>query len=197
MISSNAGKKRFPVALWPIVGIFFLLGIVVFFLFNMKGLGVVSSKISDLMPGESVKLSDIKYSQDYKDGEGIWELQAKEGHFIENDQILELKDVFLTLDTSNKTSYTIKGNEGYYNKKSSKITLEGDVLGTSASGYQIETSLLIYRQNADEIETDKPVQINGPLFRINGNGLYVDLSKNTFIVKKDVRTTIKSGDFFK
>ena len=170
LIPNKAGKKKFPVAMWPIVGIIFLLGIVVFFLFNVQGLGVVSSKISNLMPGESLKLSDIKYSQDYKDGKGIWELQAKEGHFIENDQILELKDVFLKLDTFNKTSYTIKGNEGNYNRKSGKITLKGNVLGTSATGYQIETSLLIYRQIADEVETDKPVQINGPLFRINGNG---------------------------
>jgi len=43
---------------------------------------MVSSKISSFIPGESLKISDIKYSQDYKNGEGKWELRAREGHFL-------------------------------------------------------------------------------------------------------------------
>ena len=69
--------KKIPVVMWPIVGIFFLLVIVAFFLFKVQHLGMVSSKIPNLIPGESLKISDIKYSQDYKNGEGKWELRAK------------------------------------------------------------------------------------------------------------------------
>ena len=74
--------KKVPVATWPIVGILFLLVIVTFFLFKAQQLGVVFSKIPRLIPGESLKILDIKYSQDYKDGGGKWELKAKEGHFF-------------------------------------------------------------------------------------------------------------------
>jgi len=189
--------KKIPVVMWPIVGIFFLLVIVAFFLFKVPHLGMVSSKTPNLIPGESLKISDIKYSQDYRNGEGKWELRAKEGHFFDNDQILALKDVLLKLDSFNKTSYTIKGNEGNYFRKSGEIILKGDVLGISATGYQIETSLLIYRQEDNEVETDEPIKVIGPFFRVKGDGLYIDLSKKKFMVKKNVCTTFTGKDFFK
>jgi len=72
----------------------------------------------------------------------------------------------------------------------------GNVLGRSATGYQIETSLLTFRQKDNEVETDDPVQIIGPFFRIKGTGLYIDLIKNKFTVKKDVCTTIIGEEFF-
>jgi len=189
--------KKVPVVMWPIVGIFFLLVIVAFFLFKVQHLGMVSLKTPNFIPGESLKISDIKYSQDYKDGGGKWELRAKEGHFFDNDQFIALKDVLLTLDSFNKTSYTIKGNEGNYFRKSGEIILKGDVLGRSATGYQIETSLLTYRQEDNEVETDEPIKVIGPFFKIKGDGLYIDLSKKKFMVKKNVCTTFTGKDFFK
>ena len=189
--------KKVPVATWPIVGIFFLLVIVAFFIFKVQHLGMVSSKTPNLIPGESLKISDIKYSQDYKDGGGKWELRAKEGHFFDNDQFMALKDVLLTLDSFNKTSYTIKGNEGNYFRKSGTIILKGDVLGRSATGYDIETSLLTYRQEDNEVETDEPIKIIGPFFQVKGDGLYIDLSKKKFMVKKNVCTTFNGEGFFR
>jgi len=157
---------------------------------------VVFSKIPRLIPGESLKILDIKYSQDYKDGGGKWELRAKEGHFFDNDQFMALKDVLLTLDSFNKTSYTIKGNEGDYFRKTGKIILKGEVLGKSATGYYIETSLLTYRQEDNEVETDEPIKIIGPFFQVKGDGLYIDLSKEKFMVKKNVYTTFNGEGFF-
>jgi LPS export ABC transporter protein LptC len=189
--------KKIPVVLWPIGGIFFLLVVVGFFLFKEPQKRMVSSEPSTLTPKESLKIADINYSQNYKDGEGKWELQAKEGHFYENNQVLELTDVFLKLDTGSKTLYTIKGNTGHYWRKTGKIILKGDVLGRSDTGYQIETSLVTFRQKENEVETDDPVRVSGPFFRIKGTGLYIDLTKNTFMVKKDVCTTIIGEEFFK
>jgi len=189
--------KKVPVVTWPIVGIFFLLVIVAFFLFKVQHLGMVSSKTPNLIPGESLKISDIKYSQDYKDGGGKWELRAKEGHFFDNDQFMALKDVLLTLDSFNKTSYTIKGNEGNYFRKSGKIVLKGDVFARSVNGYHIETTLLTYRQEDNEVETDEPIKIIGPFFQVKGDGLYIDLSKKKFMVKKNVCTTFNGEGFFR
>jgi len=70
------------------------------------------------------------------------------------------------------------------------------VLGKSTTDYQIETSLLIYRQKENELETDKPVEIIGPFFKVKGDGLYIDLSKKKFIVKKNVCTTFNGEGFF-
>lgn len=189
--------KNIPVAMWPIGGIIFLLVIVGFFLLRVPHLGMVPSKISSLIPGESLKISDIRYSQDYKDGDGKWELIAKEGTFFDNDQILALKDVLLRLDSFKKTSYTIKGNQGDYFRKSGKIILKGDVLGSSTTGYQIQTNLLIYSQEENEVETDEHIKVIGPFFRVKGDGLYINLDEKKFMVKKNVCTTFTSGGFFK
>ncbi len=187
--------KKIPIIMWPIAGIFFLLMIAAFFLFKVPRLIMVSSTTSNFIPVESHKISDIKYSQNYENGEGKWELKAKEAHFLDKSQIVTLRDVFLKLDSLKKNTFTIKGNEGDYFRESGKIILKGDVIGRSANGYQIETSLLIYRQKDESVETDEPVRVIGPFFRVKGDGLYIDLKRKRFTVKKNVCTTFM-GEVF-
>lgn len=181
--------KKVPMVIWPVAGIFFLLIITAFFLFKVPHLIMVSPITSSLVPRESLKISDIKYSQDYKNDKGKWELKAKEARFFNKSQIVALKDVFLKLNSFKKTSFTIKGDEGDYFRESGEIILKGDVMGRSADGYQIETSLLIYRQKDESMETDKSIKIIGPFFEVDGDGLYVDLKRNKLKVKKNVFTT--------
>lgn len=187
--------KKVPIIIWPVAGIFLLLIITAFFLFKVPYLVMVSSTTSKLIPGESLKISDIKYSQDYKNGKGKWELKAKEAHFLNKSQIVALKDVFLKLDSIEKNSFTIKGDEGDYFRESGKIILRGNVMGRSTNGYQIETNLLIYRQKDESVETDKSIKIIGPFFEVNGDGLYIDLKREKFTVKKNVCTTVMGGVF--
>jgi LPS export ABC transporter protein LptC len=187
--------KRTNIIMFPIIGILVLLMIVAFFLFKVPRLAMISSKLPDLIPGESLKINDIEYSQDYKNGEGKWELKAKEGHFFDKRQLVTLKDVTLRLDSFKENSFIIKGDEGDYFRETGEITLRGDVIGTSTNGYQIETSLLIYKQKDESVETDKPIRVIGPFFQVRGDGLYIDLKKKIFTVKGDVITTITKGDF--
>lgn len=188
--------KKIPTIIWPIGGIFLLLMIAGFFLFKTPKLVTVSSTTSNLIPGESLKVSDIKYSQDYENGEGKWELKAKEAHFFDETQLVALKDVLLTFDSFKRNSFTIKGNEGEYFRKTGKIILKGDVMGSSTNGYQIETGLLIYRPKDESMETDEPIRVIGPFFRVRGDGLYVDLKSEKFMVKSNVCTTITSAGVF-
>jgi len=182
--------RKVPIIMWPVAGILLLLVIAAFFLFKVPHLVMVSSTASNLTPGESQKISGVKFSQDYKNGEGRWKLKAKEGHIFDKSQIVALKDVFLELDTVKSESFTIKGNEGDYFRESGKIVLKGDVIGRSTNGYQIETSLLIYRQKDESVETDEPIRVVGPFFKVKGDGLYVDLKGKRFLVKKNVCTTV-------
>ena len=187
--------KKIPLVIWPIVGIFLLLVTAAFFLFKVPEFAIFSSKAVDLISGEALKMSDIKYSQDYKSGQGKWELVAKEARFFDKSQVLVLRDVSLTLDSAKELSYTLRGTEGEYCRKSGKITLRGGVEGRSSNGYHLETSLLIFRQKNESVETDKAVRVTGPFFKVNGEGLYIDLKKKTFLVRRNVRTTITKGDF--
>lgn len=180
--------------MWPISGILLLLMVVGFFLLKVPDVAMVSSKKSSLASGESLRICDVKYSQDHGNGEAKWELKAKEGRYFSRKQIVTLSDVSLRLAPSKETSFTIKGNEGDYLTKTGEIILRGDVMGRSTNGYQIETSLLTYRQKDESVETDRPIRVVGPFFRVKGDGLFVDLKKRTFTVRGNVSTTVTKGD---
>ena len=45
------------------------------------------------------------------------------------------------------------------------------------------------------METDEPVRVVGPFFRVKGDGLYVDLRRNKYVVKENVSTTVM-GEVF-
>lgn len=189
--------KKVPIIIWPIVGICILLSIVAFFILRVSHIPMVSLTTPTLIPGESLKISDVKYNNDYENGQGGWELIAKEAHLFDTTQIVSLKDVVLKLDSLKDNSYTIKGDEGNYCRKTEEIVLKGNVVGRSERGYQIETTLLIYRQKDGSIVTDKPILLNGPFFRVKGDSLYLDLTSNRFKVKRNVYTTISGGDFYR
>jgi len=185
--------RKIPVIMWPIAGIFLLLLIVAAFIITGPRLEPVSTTTSPMVPGESLKMSEVQYDQDREGGQG-WELVAKEAHFFDTTQVVSLKDVLLTLDSTEDNSYTIRGNEGDYCRKSEEIILKGRVVGKSQSGYQLETTQLTYKQKEQSVVTDKPVTLSGPFFRVKGEGLYLDLKRNKFMVKRNVFTTITGGN---
>ena len=185
--------RKIPVVMWPIAGIVILLVIVAAFMIKGPRLAQVSTATSTLVPGESLTMSEVKYDQDHDDGKG-WELIAKEAHFFDTTQVVSLKDVLLRLSSPTDNSYTIRGNEGDYCRKTEEIVLKGDVVGRSASGYQIETSQLTYNQKEESVVTDRPVKMSGPFFKVKGDGLSLDLRSNRFKVWRNVYTTITGGD---
>jgi len=187
--------RKIPVIIWPIAGIIILLLIVAAFIITGPRRDQVSTPASTLVPGEALTMSEVRYDQDHEDGEG-WELVAKEAHFFDATQLVSLKEVLLTLDSPPNNSYRIKGNEGDYCRKSEEIVLKGNVVGNSSNGYQIETSQLTYKQKEELVVTDKPVRMSGPFFKVEGDGLSVDLRSSRFKVWKNVYTTITGGDFW-
>ena len=185
--------KRVPVKAWPIGGIFLLLLAGAFFIFKVPQVDVESPAPSGLKAGESLRLSEINYSQDYKNGERKWELRAKEGCFRNKDQMLILKDVSLRLDPAKTTSFTIKGNEGDYCRESGRIVLRGEVVRRSDDGYLLETDLLAFSEKEECIKTDSAISVSGPFFHVKGDGLVIDMRRKTFTVKGNVCTTFNHG----
>ena len=185
--------KKIPIIVWPIAGIFFLLLIAAFFVYKVPRVCIDATTASNMRSGESLKMSEINYSQDYKNGEGKWELKAKEGYFLDKTQTLTLKDVSLKLGPASKAAFTIQGNEGNYHRERGEIIFRGEVMGRSADGYQIETSLLIYSEKDESVATDRPIKVTGPLFHVKGDSLFADLARKTFAVRGNVCTTLNSG----
>ena len=179
--------------IWPIGGICFLLLMGAFFIFKGPQRDMSSSVTSGLKAGESLRLSEINYSQDYGSGEKKWELRAEEGCFRDGTQKLILKAVSLRLDPARRPSFTIKGNEGDYCRETGRIVLKGEVIGRSDDGYRIETSLLAFSEGEERVETDRAIRIAGPFFHVKGDGLVIDLQRKTFSVKGNVCTTLDYG----
>jgi len=185
--------KKIPAKIWPIGGIFFLLLIGAFFVFEVPQGDMESPVPSALKAGESLRLSEINYSQDYRNGEKKWELRAKEGCFRDSTQTLSLKAVSLRLDPARSPSFTIKGNEGDYFRETGRIVLRGEVVGRSDDGYRIETSLLAFSEKEECVETDSAIRLTGPFFHVKGDALVIDLRRKTFSVRGNVCTTFDYG----
>jgi len=115
--------KKVPNRIWPIGGILFLLLVGAFFVYKVPQRDMNSPVASGLKAGESLRLSEINYSQDYGSGEKKWELKAEEGCFRDGTQKLILKAVSLRLDPARRPSFTIKGNEGDYCRETGRIVL--------------------------------------------------------------------------
>ncbi|HUU39418.1 MAG TPA: LPS export ABC transporter periplasmic protein LptC [Desulfatiglandales bacterium] len=187
--------KKVPLIILPIVGIVFLLSMSLFFLISMPRLDTDSKEDIPLVSGESLKVSDIEYGQDYRDGKGKWELKAKEARLFNKGERVALTDVFVKLHPSENISYTIKGNECDYLRDIGELILKGDVIGNSNNGYRIETNMLTYKTENESVETEEPVTIIGPFFWVKGNGLYVDFKEKKFMIKKNVCASFSAGDF--
>jgi LPS export ABC transporter protein LptC len=185
--------KKIARKIWPIGGICFLLLIGTFFVFKVAQKDMGSPVRTGLKRGESLRLSEINYSQDYGSGEKKWELRAKEGCFRDGTQILSLKAVSLRLDPARRPSFAIKGNEGDYFRETGRIVLRGEVVGRSDDGYRIETSLLAFNEKEERVETDSAIRVTGPFFNVKGDGLVIDLQRKTFSVKGNVCTTLDYG----
>ncbi len=184
--------KKFPMMSLPVAGIFALLALTGVFIFRAPEINGIYSRISsDTGSGEGLKIKNVKYSQDSRDGRGKWKLEAREARVVEKNNTVTFKDVVLRLDSSKKNeSFTIKGKEGAYFRKKGRIILKGNVRGQSDNGFSLKTSLLIYSQRDDTIKTDKVITISGPFFQIDGAGACIDLKRNKFMIKKDVQTRI-------
>ena len=185
--------KKIPIIVWPMGGILVLLLIAAFFVCKVSKVCMDASRASNLSSGESLKMCEIHYSQDYKNGEGKWELRAKEGYFLDKAQTLTLKDVLLKLSPAKNTAYIIQGNEGDYYRERGEIIFRGEVTGRSADCYEIETSLLIYSEKDESVATDRCIKVIGPFFHVEGDSLFVDLARKTFTVRGNVCTTLNSG----
>jgi LPS export ABC transporter protein LptC len=185
--------KKIAVKIWPIGGICFLLLIGAFFVFKVPQGDIGSPVTTDLEAGESLRLSEINYSQDYRSGEKKWELRAKEGCFREGTQTLSLKAVSLQLNPAGRPSFTIKGNEGDYFRETGRIVLRGGVVGRSDDGYRIETSLLAFSEKEECVESTEATRVTGPFFYVRGDGLVIDLRRKTFSVKGNVCATFDYG----
>jgi len=175
---------------WPIAVIVLLLMIIGYYLIKAQYEGAGDLIVTDLISGEGLRLKNIHYIQDNPD-EGVkWVLDAKEVRFSKDRQRISFKNFRLKLEPENSPSIELEGRGGDYDKDSSEISLWGDLHASTDNGYRIITEHILYSQKKGYLNTEEPVKIIGPFFTVTGQGLNINLGKETIRIMSHVTTLI-------
>lgn len=171
---------------WPLLGIVFLLIIVAGYMIKSQRFQFKKPSYTDLIPKEGIKLKDLKFSQDSLDNKIKWVLDAKEARFSEGGQLVVFKNFQMHLEPEDKPSIDLKGKRGSYDKRSGEINLYEALEGKTSDGYSIVTENALYSHEAGLLDTDEPVQLEGPFFQIKGKGLNFNIQEEKLIIKGQV-----------
>ena len=166
-------------------------GIVLFSLWQNLG-----KKRESGQPAEIPKVADddtkmhfekVQFVED-KQGRRTWELEAKSVRQYEDQDLVLLEDVKVTVFTKEGRSFVLSGRQARLHQESKDMELEGDVLLTSSDGYRLKTRSIAYRHGEKKVQTADPVEIEGEELRVHGNGMVVDIEARTFRILNQVRT---------
>ena len=177
----------------PLIGIICVFSIIVFFLIKAGNKNINDSYSYRPESETGFGLKKIHYIRNNPD-EGIkWVLNSDEVRFSEDRQLLTFNEFCLKLENENGVSIEIKGEKGDYDKNSNKIRLSGNLVGNTDNGYRLTANNVIYIADEGRLQTDNQVTMSGPFFNLQGNGLLIDLNKETFEIASDALTIIDRG----
>ena len=142
--------------------------------------------------GADVRLEKIRFVED-KQGQTTWELEAKAIQQYQNENVMVLEDVKVTLYTKEGKSFIISGDRGKVHQDSKNLELVGNVVLTSSDGYRLKTHSISYRHSEKKATTLDPVEIEGDQIRLVGTGMLVDMEDKTFQILRQVKTQWKGG----
>ena len=152
------------------------------FFFNLHGRKEI--KEPEPIPNETavdakMYLEKIRFVED-KQGRKTWELEAKSIEQHEDQDIVDLNDVKVTVYTKEGRSFVISGERATVNQKSKDAKLSGNVTLTTSDGYRLRTESVAYHHEMKQIDTSDPVEMEGEGFRVQGQGMFVDMEARIF-----------------
>jgi len=142
--------------------------------------------------GADARLERIRFVED-KHGQKTWELEAKSIQQYQDQNILMLEGVKVTLFTKEGRSFIISGNRGKVYQDSKNMELVGDVVLTSSDGYRLKTHSVSYHHLEKKVTSPDLVEIEGEQIRLVGRGMLVDMEAKIFKVLSSVKTQWRGG----
>ncbi len=124
-------------------------------------------------------LEKIRFVEDKK-GRKTWELEAKSIEQHEDQNSVDLNDVKVTVYTKEGRRFVITGERATVNQKSKDVKLSGNVTLTTSDGYRLRTESVAYHHEKKQIDTSDPVEMEGEGFRVQGQGMFVDIEARLF-----------------
>jgi len=153
--------------------------------------GIGERLIGNLLPQEGLKLKDIHYTQDDVEHGLKWVLDAEEVSLTGDNESLAFRSFVLRLESKERAPVKLSGERGNFNRKTGVMELWGDLEAHSEDGYSFKTDHLLFNQKTGIITTESAVEVAGPFFSVEGQGLFVDLNQRDLKVMSNVTTRVR------
>lgn len=138
----------------------------------------------------TMTLEKIRFVED-KQGRVTWELEAKSIEQHEDQKMMILDEVKVTVYTNDHRTFVLTGKGARVFQDTKNVDLWGDVVVTSNDGYSLKTQSATYNHQERRVKTSDPVEIEGEQIHMTGRGMIVDLEARTFKILDQVRTQLK------
>ncbi|MGQ9695074.1 MAG: LPS export ABC transporter periplasmic protein LptC [Thermodesulfobacteriota bacterium] len=140
-----------------------------------------------------LQLKKVKYTET-REGVKEWELEAFSVGYFQEEGIVVCEKVKATFFGQNEVSYTLTGIKGKFHIKTKVIEVFGGVKIDSTDGYHFRSPSIKYLAEKRELVTEDLVEMAGPRFRVEGQGMIIDIDRQLLKVLNQVSTVFADID---
>lgn len=119
-----------------------------------------------------------------KNGKAIWKLNARQADFTDDENMVDLSNLTVTVQENGMTFYA---DTGRYDLLSRNFIINSDIQA-EAEDYRIITSSLDYDASSGNAKTDERIIVEGKKFKVEGKGMTLD-SEQKVRIRNDVKAT--------
>ena len=119
-----------------------------------------------------------------KNGKAIWKLNARQADFTDDENMVELSNLTVTVQENGMTFYA---DTGRYDLLSRNFIINSDIQA-EAKDYRIITSSIDYDASTGNAKTDERIIVEGKKFKVEGKGMTLD-SEQKVRIRSDVKAT--------
>ncbi|WP_019502420.1 LPS export ABC transporter periplasmic protein LptC [Pseudanabaena sp. PCC 6802] len=180
-------KLRF---VWLLVGALLGVGAYTVWWFTIQRQTVPNGSIPPVLPGSS--LSNITFSEVDKNGKQLWEIQASNAEYNQNQRIASVKKVRGKFFRDGKPAIEAVGERGTIDQAKREITIEGKVSAIAIKdGINLKADRIVWEADRDLLTATGNIKAEKPADKlaIVGKKLTAYPSTNRFKLEKEVVAT--------
>lgn len=144
--------------------------------------------LSSIKDGAKLSLGKIRQTST-RDGKKEWSLEADSAHYIDTENKVVLKRLFVTLYVKDHGEMHLDADNGILHTDTNDIEFSGDVVIKNAN-YRLKTRSLSYEHKRRIIFTSDPVHISGDSTKIWADSMTYNLKDNNIVLTGNVAATI-------
>jgi len=132
----------------------------------------------EFLPGVSQHIRDF-HRVKVQDGHRVWEISAQDAQYLQEDNLVVVRDAMMELQLQDGRVIGLKGSEARIEldgRELNQVDLSGDIEVTG-SGYVVRTEHAIYDHARRMIFAPDPVAISGRGLQLRGDSMEVAVDK--------------------